>query len=106
MQFGGLLRDVLCGRSLAIGSQSYAFATGLGATVYVCLRELCVRGLPLPLGDWFPGLPLLVPRLRGRSAEMDEPRDDDAAASKKPRPGRFCHRMMRRVHRPCTYARS
>lgn len=25
--FGGLLRDVLCGRNLAIGSQSYALAT-------------------------------------------------------------------------------
>ena len=47
--FGGLMRDVLCGRSLAIGSQSYAFATGTGAAVFVALRELALRGLPLPL---------------------------------------------------------
>ena len=47
--FGGLLRDVLCGRNLAIGSQSYALATGAGAAVHVALRELVVRGLPIPL---------------------------------------------------------
>ena len=47
--FGGLLRDVFCGRNLAIGGQSYAMATGAGATVYVALRELALRGLPLPL---------------------------------------------------------
>lgn len=43
--FGGIFRDVLCGKPIAIGAQSYAFATGAGATVYVALRELCVRGL-------------------------------------------------------------
>ena len=42
--FGGIVRDVLCGRSIAIGAQSYAFATGAGATVYVALREAAVRG--------------------------------------------------------------
>ena len=42
--FGGIVRDVLCGRSIAIGAQSYAAATGAGATVYVALRELAVRG--------------------------------------------------------------
>ena len=48
--FGGLLRDVLCGRNLAIGGQSSALATGAGATVYVGLRELALRGGPaLPL---------------------------------------------------------
>lgn len=41
--FGGIVRDVLCGRSIAIGAQSYAFATGAGATVYVALREAAVR---------------------------------------------------------------
>lgn len=47
--FGGLLRDVLCGRNLAIGGQSYALATGAGATVFVGLRELALRGMALPL---------------------------------------------------------
>lgn len=47
--FGGILRDVLCGRDLAIGGQSYAFATGSGAFVYVMMRELTLRGLPMPL---------------------------------------------------------
>ena len=46
--FGGIGRDVLCGRDLAIGAQSYALATGCGATVYVALRELALRGLALP----------------------------------------------------------
>lgn len=43
--FGGIARDVLCGRSLAIGAQSYAFATGMGSLVYVALRELALRGI-------------------------------------------------------------
>lgn len=48
--FGGILRDVLCGRELAIGGQSYAFATGAGAAVYVLLRELRLcTGWPIPL---------------------------------------------------------
>ena len=42
--FGGIIRDVLCGRGIAIGAQSYAFATGAGATVYVAMREAAVRG--------------------------------------------------------------
>lgn len=47
--FGGILRDVLCGRDLAIGGQSYAFAMGAGSGMYVLLRELRLRGLPFPL---------------------------------------------------------
>ena len=47
--FGGLIRDVMCGRNLAIGGQSYALATGAGATVFVALRELAIRGVALPL---------------------------------------------------------
>jgi uncharacterized membrane protein YeiH len=47
--FGGILRDVLCNRDLAIGSQSYAVATGVGSTVYVLLRELSLRGIHIPL---------------------------------------------------------
>ena len=41
--FGGILRDLLCGRDLAIGSQSYAFATGASSGVYIALRELAIR---------------------------------------------------------------
>jgi uncharacterized membrane protein YeiH len=49
--FGGILRDVICSRDVALGGQAFAFATAAGASVYVALRELCVRGawLPLPL---------------------------------------------------------
>jgi uncharacterized membrane protein YeiH len=47
--FGGILRDVLCNRDLAIGSQSYAIATGAASTVYVLLRELSLRGMHIPL---------------------------------------------------------
>lgn len=48
--FGGVLRDVLCHREVAIGAQSYALATAAGASVYVGLRQLVVRGvLRLPL---------------------------------------------------------
>jgi len=43
--FGGIARDIMCGRSLAIGAQSYAFATGIGSAVYVIMRELALRGL-------------------------------------------------------------
>jgi hypothetical protein len=46
---GGILRDVLCGRDLAIGGQSYAFAMGAGSGMYVFLRELRLMGLPCPL---------------------------------------------------------
>ena len=43
--FGGILRDVLCGRDLAVGGQSYAFATGAGSGMYIFLRELHVRSI-------------------------------------------------------------
>lgn len=46
--FGGILRDVLCGRDLALGGQSYAFATGMGSTVYVFLRQLSISNIPGP----------------------------------------------------------
>ena len=41
--FGGILRDVLCQRDLALGSQSYAGAMGAGSAVYVGLRQLVPR---------------------------------------------------------------
>lgn len=48
--FGGVLRDVLCRRDVAIGGQSYALATAMGASAYVGMRELVVRGvLRIPL---------------------------------------------------------
>ena len=48
--FGGILRDLLCGRDLAIGSQSYAMATGASSATYVLLRELTIRRmLVMPL---------------------------------------------------------
>lgn len=48
--FGGVLRDVLCQREVAIGAQSYALATCAGASVYVGLRQLvCMSLLPMPL---------------------------------------------------------
>lgn len=47
--FGGIIRDLLCHRNIAIGSQSYALSIGLGAAVYVGLRQLVVRGWPIPL---------------------------------------------------------
>ena len=48
--FGGILRDLLCDRDLAIGSQSYAFATGTSSATYMVLRELAIRRiLILPL---------------------------------------------------------
>ena len=43
--FGGVLRDVLCRRDVAIGGQSYALATAMGASAYVGMRELVVRGV-------------------------------------------------------------
>jgi uncharacterized membrane protein YeiH len=45
--FGGILRDVLCGRDVVLGAQSYALATGAGSTVYILLRELSLRGIPV-----------------------------------------------------------
>lgn len=47
--FGGILRDVLCGRHLALGGQSYALATGAGSSVYILLRELSLKGYGIPL---------------------------------------------------------
>ncbi|KAL7536967.1 hypothetical protein ACHAXR_008857, partial [Thalassiosira sp. AJA248-18] len=47
MSLGGILRDVFCGRDLAAASQSYAFATGAGSSVYVLTRELALRGYPI-----------------------------------------------------------
>lgn len=41
---GGVMRDVICHRDVAIGSQSFALATATGATVYVGLRQLAERG--------------------------------------------------------------
>lgn len=46
---GGILRDLLCGRDLAIGGQSYALAMGAGSGMYVLLRELRLQGFPCPL---------------------------------------------------------
>merc|ERR1712151_504544 len=46
--FGGIIRDLLCHRHVAFGSQSYAMATGCGAFVYVAARQLVVRGWPIP----------------------------------------------------------
>ena len=79
--FGGIFRDVLCGRDLAIGGQSYAMATGAGACVYVSLRELALKGVPLPLAarivlsggsvvalrayEWLTKQPLLKPMYDG-----------------------------------------
>ena len=46
---GGIFRDVLCRRDIAIGGQSYALATAIGASVYVGLRQLVVAGHRVPL---------------------------------------------------------
>ena len=47
--FGGIMRDLLCQRPVAIGGQSYALATGAGASVYVLLRQLVVAGYAIPV---------------------------------------------------------
>ena len=47
--FGGILRDLLCQRPVAIGGQSYALATAAGASVYVLLRQVVVAGYAIPL---------------------------------------------------------
>jgi uncharacterized membrane protein YeiH len=49
MCFGGLFRDLFCQRDLRIAGQSFAFCTGAGAIMYVALRELALRGFPIPL---------------------------------------------------------
>merc|ERR1712146_450561 len=76
--FGGVLRDLICKREVALGSQSFAVCTASGAIVYVILRELTVRGIwSLPLGirvlltsgttimlrliDFYTEAPLLIP---------------------------------------------
>ena len=82
MSLGGILRDVFCGRDLAVASQSYALATGAGSTVYVLTRELALRGYPilaifrilLSMGttisiryfEYVIGQPLLAPMHRGK----------------------------------------
>lgn len=52
--FGGVLRDLLCHRDVALGSSSFALATFGGAAAYVGATELNVKlgapGLRLPLG--------------------------------------------------------
>lgn len=73
--FGGLLRDLICRRDVALGAESFALAMGAGSSVYVGLRQLMLRGWPLPLGlrttlaaatvlgfrcaEWFAPTPLL-----------------------------------------------
>jgi uncharacterized membrane protein YeiH len=47
--FGGIVRDLLCRRDVALGAENFAVATGFGAAVYVSLRQLMLRGWPLPL---------------------------------------------------------
>ena len=83
---GGIFRDLLCGRDLAIGGQSYAFATGASSTMYIFLRELSIRRiiiLPLIVRtfmsvgtcmtlrgiEFFTGTPLLRP-MHGRGYEV------------------------------------
>ena len=82
MCLAGILRDVFCGRDLAVASQSYALATGAGSTVYVLTRELALRGYPilaifrilLSMGttisiryfEYVIGQPLLAPMHRGK----------------------------------------
>lgn len=47
---GGVLRDVICRRDIAFGSESFPMITGAGASVYVGLRQLGLRtGRALPL---------------------------------------------------------
>lgn len=47
--FGGIIRDLICNRDVALATQSFAASTAAGATVFVLLRELCLRGVALPL---------------------------------------------------------
>ena len=48
--FGGVVRDMMCQNDVRIGMDSYAFATGAGATTFVALRQLVLHGWQLPLG--------------------------------------------------------
>mmetsp|Transcript_14693 Transcript_14693/g.32301 ORF Transcript_14693/g.32301 Transcript_14693/m.32301 type:complete len:434 (+) Transcript_14693:225-1526(+) len=45
MSLGSIFRDLFCGRDLVVASESYAFATGAGSTVYVITREMALRGI-------------------------------------------------------------
>ena len=47
--FGGIIRDLLCQRDVAVGAESFAVSTGLGAGTYVALRELVLRGIAVPV---------------------------------------------------------
>lgn len=47
--FGGILRDLICKQDVALGGQSFAASTAAGASVYVILRELCIKGYSIPL---------------------------------------------------------
>jgi uncharacterized membrane protein YeiH len=49
LSFGSLIRDSLCNRELRLCYHSHAACTAAGACVYVSLRELCIRGMALPL---------------------------------------------------------
>ena len=46
---GGLVRDVLCKRDVALGSETFAFATGAGAAVYVACRKVAECGISIPI---------------------------------------------------------
>jgi uncharacterized membrane protein YeiH len=48
--FGGLLRDLLTKRDVALGADSFALATGAGAVTLVGSRELMLRGWPISIG--------------------------------------------------------
>ncbi|KAJ1457023.1 hypothetical protein M885DRAFT_144139 [Pelagophyceae sp. CCMP2097] len=47
--FGGILRDLLCNRDIALGSESYAGAMGAASASYVGLRQLVLAGVLIPL---------------------------------------------------------
>lgn len=47
--FGGIIRDLLCKRNVSVGVESFAVSTGLGASTYVAMRQLVLRGFNLPI---------------------------------------------------------
>ena len=49
MCFGGIIRDLMCNRNVAVGSQSFAASLAAGSSVYVMLREMALLGASLPL---------------------------------------------------------
>jgi uncharacterized membrane protein YeiH len=85
--FGGIMRDLICKRDVAMATQSFAASTAAGATVYVGLREAALRGVPLPLNlrvllgavttigvriaDYYAD-GLLLPPMYGRGEQGDE----------------------------------